>query len=72
MEPNEILKSGGEGFIDRSKVRILLCDNDMKSSVEVYDLLSKCSYQGIKSFYLFIYLFKLIIVLYIRSILFLS
>ncbi|GKB19960.1 hypothetical protein Tco_0853883 [Tanacetum coccineum] len=45
MEPNEILKSGGEGFIDRSKVRILLCDNDMKSSVEVYDLLCKCSYQ---------------------------
>jgi hypothetical protein len=52
MEPNEILKSGGEGFIDRSKVRILLCDNDMKSSVEVYDLLSKCSYQGIKSLFL--------------------
>ncbi|KAL3748527.1 hypothetical protein ACJRO7_009722, partial [Eucalyptus globulus] len=25
---------GGEGFIDRSKVRILLCDNDTKSSEE--------------------------------------
>ncbi|KAK1427216.1 hypothetical protein QVD17_15899 [Tagetes erecta] len=56
MDPNEILLSrgggggntngkSGEGFIDRSKVRILLCDNDMKSSEEVFYLLSKCSYQ---------------------------
>ncbi|KAK3042726.1 hypothetical protein RJ639_000784 [Escallonia herrerae] len=59
MERNEILsskdggrggsgnngKSSGEGFIDRSKVRILLCDNDAKSSQEVFTLLYKCSYQ---------------------------
>ncbi|GAB2289682.1 Tor complex Tor2 interacting protein 1 [Dionaea muscipula] len=32
-------------FIDRSKVRILLCDNDTKSTVEVIELLCKCSYQ---------------------------
>ncbi|GAB4845429.1 Tor complex Tor2 interacting protein 1 [Ancistrocladus abbreviatus] len=32
-------------FIDRSKVRILLCDNDMKSAKEVLELLCKCSYQ---------------------------
>ncbi|KAK9277803.1 hypothetical protein L1049_027359 [Liquidambar formosana] len=34
-----------DGFIDRSKVRILLCDNDGKSSDEVFTLLCKCSYQ---------------------------
>lgn len=56
MDPNEILLSRGggggnnngktgEGFIDRSKVRILLCDNDTKSSEEVFNLLCKCSYQ---------------------------
>ncbi|XLR00373.1 hypothetical protein S83_066571, partial [Arachis hypogaea] len=28
-------KSGGDGFINRSKVRILLCDNDSKSSEEL-------------------------------------
>lgn len=39
-------KSGGDGFIDRSKVRILLCDNDVKSSEEVVTLLLRCSYQG--------------------------
>ncbi|XP_009791525.1 two-component response regulator-like APRR1 [Nicotiana tabacum] len=44
MEKREIVKSG-EGFIDRSKVRILLCDNDAKSSQEVFTLLCKCSYQ---------------------------
>ncbi|XP_060205051.1 two-component response regulator-like APRR1 [Lycium barbarum] len=44
MEKNEIVKSG-DGFIDRSKVRILLCDNDAKSSQEVFTLLCKCSYQ---------------------------
>ncbi|KAL5815825.1 hypothetical protein ACOSQ3_024203 [Xanthoceras sorbifolium] len=38
-------KSGGDGFIDRSKVRILLCDNDTRSSEEVLSLLLKCSYQ---------------------------
>jgi pseudo-response regulator 1 len=35
----------GDGFIDRSKVRILLCDNDSKSSEEVFTLLLNCSYQ---------------------------
>ncbi|KAK3169107.1 hypothetical protein Dsin_000099 [Dipteronia sinensis] len=40
-------KSGGDGFIDRRKVRILLCDNDGSSSEEVFSLLSKCSYQVI-------------------------
>ncbi|RDX58177.1 Two-component response regulator-like APRR1, partial [Mucuna pruriens] len=35
----------GDGFIDRSKVRILLCDNDSKSSQEVFTLLLGCSYQ---------------------------
>ncbi|KAI3463937.1 hypothetical protein Pfo_020600 [Paulownia fortunei] len=44
MEKSEIGKSG-DGFIDRSKVRILLCDNDEKSSEEVFTLLCKCSYQ---------------------------
>ncbi|XP_073317474.1 two-component response regulator-like APRR1 [Primulina huaijiensis] len=34
-------------FIDRSKVRILLCDNDDKSSEEVFTLLCKCAYQVI-------------------------
>ncbi|KAL4288192.1 hypothetical protein AHAS_Ahas19G0261600 [Arachis hypogaea] len=38
-------RSGGGGFIDRSKVRILLCDNDSKSSEEVFTLLIRCSYQ---------------------------
>ncbi|KAL5544536.1 hypothetical protein UlMin_008320 [Ulmus minor] len=37
----------GDGFIDRSKVRILLCDNDTNSSKEVFTLLLKCSYQVI-------------------------
>ncbi|PIN23833.1 hypothetical protein CDL12_03435 [Handroanthus impetiginosus] len=44
MDKSEIGKSG-DGFIDRSKVRILLCDNDEKSSEEVFALLCKCSYQ---------------------------
>lgn len=44
---NPNLKGGGDGFIDRSKVRILLCDNNGKSSEEVLTLLLKCSYQGI-------------------------
>nr|AEA92684.1 TOC1 [Phaseolus vulgaris] len=35
----------GDGFIDRSKVRILLCDNDSNSSQEVFTLLLGCSYQ---------------------------
>lgn len=35
-----------DGFIDRSKVRILLCDNDSKGAGEVFTLLCKCSYQG--------------------------
>ena len=37
---------GGDGFIDRSRVRILLCDNDSKSLGDVSTLLSQCSYQG--------------------------
>ncbi|XP_047941208.1 two-component response regulator-like APRR1 isoform X1 [Salvia hispanica] len=44
MEKSEMGKTG-DGFIDRSKVRILLCDNDVKSSEEVFTLLCKCSYQ---------------------------
>ncbi|KAL8123585.1 two-component response regulator-like APRR1 [Apium graveolens] len=36
---------GGEGFIDRSKVRILLCDSDPKRLDEAFTLLCKCSYQ---------------------------
>lgn len=40
-------KGGGDAFIDRSKVRILVCDNDAKSLEEVSTLLLKCSYQGI-------------------------
>ena len=35
-----------DDFIDRSKVKILLCDNDDKSLDEVLTLLSGCSYQG--------------------------
>ncbi|KAH0659304.1 hypothetical protein KY290_028866 [Solanum tuberosum] len=46
MEKNETVRTG-DGFIDRSKVRILLCDNDAKSSEEVFTLLCKCSYQVI-------------------------
>ncbi|OMO52839.1 hypothetical protein COLO4_36941 [Corchorus olitorius] len=46
---NKECKAGGsgagDGFIDRSKVRILLCDNDSKSLEEVVSLLVKCSYQ---------------------------
>ncbi|XP_059642473.1 two-component response regulator-like APRR1 isoform X2 [Cornus florida] len=46
MERNEVvLSKDGEAFIDRSKVRILLCDNDAKSSKEVFKLLCECSYQ---------------------------
>ncbi|XVE56892.1 hypothetical protein DITRI_Ditri04bG0046900 [Diplodiscus trichospermus] len=41
---NEECKAG-DGFTDRSKVRILLCDNDTKSCEEVFSLLLKCSYQ---------------------------
>ncbi|XP_039056241.1 two-component response regulator-like APRR1 [Hibiscus syriacus] len=37
----------GDGFTDRSKVRILLCDNDTKSCEEVFFLLLRCSYQVI-------------------------
>lgn len=39
--------AAGQRFFDRSKVRILLCDNDPKSSQEILQLLLKCSYQGI-------------------------
>ena len=41
------ISKGCDGFIDRSKVRILLCDNDSMSSDEVFKLLCGCSYQGI-------------------------
>ncbi|XP_075523559.1 two-component response regulator-like APRR1 [Primulina tabacum] len=44
MENSEIGKSG-DGFFDRSKVRILLCDNDEKSAGVVLTLLCNCSYQ---------------------------
>lgn len=61
MEKEEVIliKDGGgagcggdnpksnDAFIDRSKVRILLCDNDHKSSEEIVTLLCECSYQGI-------------------------
>ncbi|XP_022135418.1 two-component response regulator-like APRR1 [Momordica charantia] len=40
-------RSGGAGFVDRSKLRILLCDSDSKSSQEVFTLLLRCSYQVI-------------------------
>ncbi|KAL9227347.1 hypothetical protein vseg_003044 [Gypsophila vaccaria] len=36
-----------EHFIDRSKVRVLLCDNDSNCCDEVYSLLRRCSYQVI-------------------------
>lgn len=39
-------RGGGDRVIDRSKVTILLCDNDSKSCKEVFALLSSCSYQG--------------------------
>uniref|UniRef100_A0A5B7AUY0 Putative two-component response regulator-like APRR1 n=1 Tax=Davidia involucrata TaxID=16924 RepID=A0A5B7AUY0_DAVIN len=60
MERNEVVSSkagdgaavgggnnskSGDPFIDRSKVRILLWDNDAKSSEEVFTLLCECSYQ---------------------------
>lgn len=37
---------GGQPFVDRSKVRILLCDSDPDSSQDVLRLLCNCSYQG--------------------------
>ncbi|CAL5201862.1 unnamed protein product [Lathyrus oleraceus] len=37
----------GDGFVDRSKVKILLCDNDSNSSQEVVTLLLRCCYQVI-------------------------
>jgi hypothetical protein len=36
--------------VDRSKVRILLCDGDSSSSSEVLRLLCNCSYQGLHNF----------------------
>ncbi|XP_074316408.1 two-component response regulator-like APRR1 [Silene latifolia] len=38
-------KKKNEQFIDRSKVRILLCDNDVNGCHEVFSLLSNCFYQ---------------------------
>lgn len=43
-------------LLDRSKVRILLCDPDPRTSQEVLFLLANCSYQGtflLNSFFLF-------------------
>ncbi|KAL5077906.1 hypothetical protein RYX36_016890 [Vicia faba] len=37
----------GDGFVDRSKVRILFCDTDSDSSQEVVTLLLRCCYQVI-------------------------
>ncbi|KAK3154639.1 hypothetical protein QOZ80_2BG0193240 [Eleusine coracana subsp. coracana] len=37
--------TGGQQFVDRSKVRILLCDGDSNSSREVLRLICNCSYQ---------------------------
>lgn len=54
MEKSEMGKTG-DGFIDRSKVRILLCDNDVKSSEEVFTLLCKCSYQGFDMLFFFFF-----------------
>ncbi|KAE8667919.1 Two-component response regulator-like APRR1 [Hibiscus syriacus] len=46
MERNELnLNKAEDGFIDRSKVRILLCDIDKENRDEVSSLLLKCSYQ---------------------------
>ncbi|XP_074570835.1 two-component response regulator-like PRR1 isoform X2 [Curcuma longa] len=42
-----VADAGRHHVLDRSKVRILLCDNDPKSSQEVLQLLCKCSYQVI-------------------------
>ncbi|KAL9239510.1 hypothetical protein vseg_013823 [Gypsophila vaccaria] len=42
--PSSRVKSNDQ-FIDRSKVQILLCDNDSNSCVDVVSLLSNCSYQ---------------------------
>ncbi|KAK3042763.1 hypothetical protein RJ639_000821 [Escallonia herrerae] len=44
-------ENGGEAiksshFMDRRKVRILLCDTNVESCQEVLALLRKCSYQG--------------------------
>ncbi|KAI3954869.1 hypothetical protein MKW92_053643 [Papaver armeniacum] len=43
--------------LDRSKVRILLCDNDSKSCDEVFSLLCKCSYQGIYFGFFLVFVF---------------
>ncbi|XP_042427678.1 two-component response regulator-like PRR1 isoform X2 [Zingiber officinale] len=42
-----VADAGRHHVLDRSKVRILLCDNDPKSSQDVLQLLCKCSYQVI-------------------------
>lgn len=65
MESNESLT--GDGFIDRSKVRILLCDNDLNGSGEVFTLLCKCSYQGIyiKFFTMVLFIFVSVFMLII-------
>ncbi|MCL7038288.1 hypothetical protein MKW94_021536 [Papaver nudicaule] len=45
MERKDQDNSNSIPFVDRSKVRILLCDNNNKSSDEVFTLLCRCSYQ---------------------------
>ncbi|XP_068645020.1 two-component response regulator-like PRR1 isoform X2 [Aristolochia californica] len=42
---NPLGRDTSKDFLDRSKVRILLCDNDAKNSQEIFQLLCKCSYQ---------------------------
>lgn len=41
-----------DAFINQSKLKILLYDSDPESCEEVSTLLTKCSYEGILSFYL--------------------
>ena len=63
MARNEIYAGGShskcnDSFIDRSNVRILLCDNDARSADEVFTLLCNCSYQG--AGVLFLYMFSIL------------
>jgi pseudo-response regulator 1 len=45
-EGDRVGVGGAQQFVDRSKVRILLCDGDATSSREVLRLLCNCSYHG--------------------------
>ncbi|KAF3455365.1 hypothetical protein FNV43_RR05816 [Rhamnella rubrinervis] len=44
---NNSSKPYGGTSVDRSKLKILLCDHDSESSQEVFNLLNKCCYQVI-------------------------